>query len=106
MININLDKITDKALRENLETIANEFQFNPFLNGSFNHFEIETSVANTNYLFRHALGFAPKDVWITFVSAGTASINYNKVDKNNIGLNISGPCTVRFIAGSVIRQGA
>ena len=52
----------------------------------------------------HGLGFQPEDAWVSFVSAGTAVLNYDKFDAAQVTISVTTACKVRFFVGTY-RQG-
>jgi hypothetical protein len=102
MINFNLEQIEDPMDRENAEKLATEFKSNPFLNGSLKHFSLTIDQAETGYRFKHNLGFRPYDVFLTYISDGSAVvINYDAIDDTYISFDFPSACVVRFFAGFV-----
>lgn len=95
------DLIADKATREAVERLRDDVVSLPFRKGSFKFFEIELTIAVTNFKYRHGLGFIPKDVIQTsLIGAGSIVWNYSRFTKENLDISTTGPCVVRVFIGA------
>lgn len=99
---LNLETITDPVIRDNFKKLQEEFYSNPFMNGNMKHFELTLTQAETNYAFKHNLGYKPKDVLITFVEdASAVTVDYDLTNKDFIYFTFPAATTIRFFAGRV-----
>lgn len=100
MLNLIIHLVEDAYARENFQRISDFFKIQNHL-FNFKHFEIVFNQAETNFLFRHGLGFVPKDVIQTsVVGAGVLTWNYGLFDSQNLNITTTGACTVRFFVGT------
>lgn len=94
------EKLEDPVSRECFQWIIDYVRDVPLLQGSFRHFQLTFTRAETDLLIPHRLGFQPKDIIQTSLTgAGTVTFNYNKFDADNIAITTTGACVVRFFAG-------
>ena len=101
-LNLLLDQIEDEISRENFQKLQEVFSDNPWLDGSWKHYDVTIDKPSANYKFKHNLNFVPTDAIITNVSAGaTVTFNYENFDITNIELDISAACKIRFLLGGV-----
>jgi len=103
MIELLLDQIDDKVVRENFQKLFEPFRTNPFLSGDWKQFEVTLPIAKTGFKFAHQMSFTPKDVFVTCIlpDSATVAVKYDQIDKTNIVFDASGPVTFRFIAGNM-----
>lgn len=96
-----LKEIGDNYTRENFYRILKYLRSDTLAKAQFKFFEITFSSTATNFRHRHALGFVPKDVIVTNVSDQESVIfNYDLFTNQYLDITTSGPCTVRFFAGT------
>lgn len=101
MIELILKDITDPYIRENFKRIIDFFRGDSVRKAQWKFFEIAFTSGQTNYRYRHGLGFRPKDFLITGVTDSEAvTFNVDLCDKDYMDMNVSGACTVRFFAGT------
>lgn len=93
-------EISDEYVRENFRKLREFFvRETPFL--GFKFFEVEFTAAQTDFQFKHGLGFQPKDVILTSVTEGAAvSFDYDQLSAENVVLTVSAACVIRFLAGA------
>lgn len=98
--NFYLSGIEDEFVRENFRLLDDYLRDVDFLAGEFRHIEIVLESAVTNFKFAHNLGFVPRDIILTFVTDGaTVTWDYDSFDRENIQLDTSAACTIRFFVG-------
>lgn len=100
MIDFYLDQIEDPIIKENFEKLRVYLTDLEFLS-QLKFFEFQVKNPSPDYRFKHNLGFLPKDVIITNVSLGTATPNFNSINKDYVSLNVSDPCVIRMLLGSM-----
>lgn len=105
MIEINLDRIEDRYVREVIQRIREDLNNQVFLNGEWKFFELEFTSDITNFKISHKLGYTPKDIVQTSLTGtGTLTYNYSEFDVNNLDMTTAStdsasPLVVRFFAG-------
>jgi hypothetical protein len=99
-----IDQIQDYPTQKSVQVLRDWVGSNSPLAG-FKLFEVAFTQAVANFKYPHKLGFQPKDVITTsLIGAGAVTFNYSKFDSTNLDITVTGPCTVRFLAGTY--QGA
>lgn len=94
---LKLDSI-DPTLRTNFEALRDYLQESSILKGEWKHFEIVVDGAVSNKKYKHNLGFTPKDVLVTFDTAGV-SWAYASFDDTNVQFSTSGSGIIRVFIG-------
>lgn len=96
-----LKDIQDVYSRENFTRLLRFFKSIDLLGGEFQFFEVEINQANTIYKLAHGLNFIPQDIIFVSVEGDyNFYFRYAEFDKTNISIFVSGPCKLRFFAGS------
>lgn len=99
-----VDKIQDYSAQQCIIRLVAWLKANAQL-ANFNFYTITFTQAQTNFLFPHNLGFQPQDIVMTSLTGtGTLTFNYSLFDSTNLNISTTGPCVVRFLAGTI--QGA
>lgn len=94
------ENITDPNARESFKQLQ-EFLVEETPLIGFRHFEISLDAATVNYRFPHSLGFLPKDIIETSVTgSGSVTYNFSLFDDTFLDITVTGPCVMRFFAGS------
>lgn len=93
-------QIQDQYVRKNFENLNKYFQDqNQFLD--FKFFELTFTAATTGFVQAHGLPYIPLDIIVTRISGtGAVTFQYGKFDSSNIVMDVSGPCRIRFFAGT------
>ena len=105
MLDLRLENISDDLTRDAVFNIVEAFRQEDILNCKFRHFEIVFPASVSNFKYPHKLGFMPKDVILTSsIGAGTATFNYTLFDNINLNITTSGAVTIRFLAGSFVKE--
>ncbi len=100
-------EIADKFSRENFAKIGDYLQDEPFRKGQFKFLEIDLTRATPAGGYPatldtpHGLSFIPKDVIMTAVIPGTATVtwNYDSFTRSYLNLTISAAVTIRAYVG-------
>jgi hypothetical protein len=96
-----LREIEDQYTLKNFEFLQKLLDDFALFKGRFSFFTITFTTALTNFKFKHGLGFIPKDILQTSLTgSGTITFNYTEFDRDNLDITVTGPCVVRFYAGS------
>lgn len=95
-----INQIQDQYVRKNFENLNKYFQEqNQLLD--FKFFELTFDKAATGFVQAHGLPYIPLDVIVTRISGtGAVTFQYGKFDLNNLVMDVSGPCRIRFFAGT------
>lgn len=105
MLDLNLEKIQDDAVRDCLQKVQEEVRKNPFANGQFKFFEIKVTGGLIHTRFRHLMGFQPKDVILTYkVGPGVVTFHNELFDKEFIEFSTSGALNMRFFVGTYVED--
>lgn len=91
--------VEDSYARDNFSRIADYFRSNPVDRCDFRMVEITTTGAVSNQAYNHSLGFKPEDAIITYISSGTASLNYSSFTSEYINITTSAAATIRILVG-------
>lgn len=97
---LNLTGIQDPVVRENFTRIQS-FLDNYHLD-KFVHIDLIFKKAETNFRYRHNLGFRPLDVFHTMITGGPTILTWNHAlwDDQFIDITTDGPCRVRAFIGT------
>lgn len=102
MLNLIINELNDKLVRDNFVKLAETLDPNPFVDGQFKHFEITFTQAVTGLNIPHGLGFKPNDLIQTSkTGSGNITWNYTEFDEVNIDVTTDGACVVRVLLGRV-----
>jgi hypothetical protein len=95
------NEVQDTYSRENFKRIEDYTRDLALLRGNFKFFTFELSAKTypATVIFRHNLGFAPKDILPTSILGGTVTWNYSLFSIETISATISAPVTVRCFLG-------
>ena len=97
---LNIDQITDPYMRKNFEEIRKYFQEQDQLL-DFAFFEQVFAQAQSGVKIAHGLGVVPLDILVTYITGtGQVTFKHGQFDSKHIVLDVSGPCRVRFFAGT------
>lgn len=98
-----VQQITDQYVRKNFENLQNYFNTqNQLLD--FQFFERVFTSAVTGFQIAHGLTYAPLDIIVTKITGtGTITFKYALFTTTNIIVDVSGPCRIRFFAGTYSR---
>jgi hypothetical protein len=94
-----IKEILDEYIRRNFQTLQDKAISNPLLGGRWATFEKTFEGPEAGYDIIHSLGVAPKHVFITWVSKGTATLHYGAVTEKAINITVTSDCVVRGIVG-------
>jgi len=97
MDRLDLSQASSDAERENFRKLDAEFRTHPILAGEWRKFALDFEAAGTRTL-KHRLGYVPKDVLVTFNTAG-ASFTYSSFTQEEITITATGAGTLRFLLG-------
>lgn len=98
--NIAVQEISDIYVRKNFDNLNSYFQSQNQLY-NFNFFEQVFTKAQTGVQIPHGLLKAPDDILMTRITGtGSVSFNYGQFNNQVMVLDVSGPCRIRFLAGS------
>jgi len=100
MKKLEISSVKDLVLRKNFQNVSDALRKSDILKGQWEFHEITVTAAVTNQSYAHNLGFAPKDIITTSVSAGAAlTWDYDSFDDTIIQFDTDGACTFRFFVG-------
>lgn len=93
-------QIQDQYLRKNFENLASYFSRENQLLG-FQFYEVVFEEAVTGYALAHGLAYIPLDIIVTRITGdGSVTFRYGEFDLQYIVMDVSGPCRIRFYAGT------
>lgn len=93
-------EIEDQYIQENFKRIMDYGAQNPLDRANFKFFSIEFLKAETNFKYKHNLGFTPLDVIIMHNSNNVnVTLNYSSFDSNDLNITVSGATTLRCLVG-------
>jgi hypothetical protein len=92
--------IEDPVVRENFEKLRNFLNDRQLISSTVKILEVQVKNPSSDYAIIHGLGFKPKDVIITGVSKGTATVNHSSTTNTQLSINVSDESTVRLLVGS------
>jgi hypothetical protein len=99
-LDIDIARVEDITTQNVLEKIKDSWDSQPFLMGSFKHYELSFTQAGT-FLVAHGLSFKPVDVIQTsLIGTGSLTWNYANFDSTNLSVTVTGSCTVRAFIGA------
>lgn len=94
-----IKEITDTYIRKNFQSLADYFLKENQLVG-FSFFEVEFQSAETRTI-NADFNSSPQDIIVTkIVGPGTVTFNHSEFTRSSLSLTSSGPCLVRFFAGT------
>lgn len=95
-----IQQIQDQYIRTNFQNLVDYFKSqNQFLD--FQFFELVFTAAATGYKQAHGLAYIPLDILVSHLSgAGAVTFQYGSFDSTFLVLDVSGPCRIRFFAGT------
>lgn len=100
MIDLQTSLIQDDEVRKVIDLLVSEINKSVFSTRSVVPFGLTLKSAVTAYAFPHHLGFTPKDILLTFQSAGVdAQFHHDSFDRENIYLTTAGPGEIRGLVG-------
>jgi microcystin-dependent protein len=101
---IELTNVSDQYAQKNFENLDKYFKSqNQLLD--FKFFELSFTAAQTAYKVAHGLGYIPLDILTTKVTGtGKVTFKHGSFDSTNIVMDVSGPCRIRFFAGTYSQQ--
>lgn len=103
-LNMILDFIEDRYVREALENLTQYLRKEPFIDTEWQFFEKEYTAAITDDQIAHTLGGVPKDIILTSkIGAGSVTFEYEDFTKNFIVVSTTGAATIRFFAGTYVK---
>lgn len=95
-----LKKLDHDDLLQNFQILQDAFR-NQKLLQDWAFFDLTFNVAVTDEMFRHNLGYIPKDVLVTRLSGpGTLTFEYDKFTSEFIKITTTGACRVRCFVGT------
>jgi hypothetical protein len=93
-------EVQDPYAQENFKRLNALLESAAILKGEFRFFELTFNAAVTNQVFKHRLGFLPKDIIQTAVTEGvTVTWHYASFTATDVVLTTSGACTIRVYIG-------
>lgn len=97
---LTVSQLQDQYVRKNFENLNKYFQDqNQLLD--FKFFEQVFTKAQTGVKIAHGLSSPPLDVIVTrLTGTGAVTFQYASFDATYIILDVSGPCQIRFFAGT------
>jgi hypothetical protein len=97
---LDVKNIQDIYVRSNFQNLQGYFEENNQLLG-FRFFELEFTKAEKNFRVEHSLTVTPVDIIVVHTS-GSALISFNigLFDSKQMDITVTGPCRVRFFAGT------
>lgn len=97
---LNINLVQDPIARKNFEALDQYFRLqNQLLD--FKFFEVVFDAAETGRKVSHGLPFIPLDIIVTRLSgAGEVTFQYGEFTTSELCLDASGPCRIRFFAGT------
>lgn len=98
-----VQQIQDQYVRKNFDSLKTYFNTqNQFLD--FKFFEQVFTAPVTGFQLAHGLTYAPLDILVTRISGpGTVSFKYGSFTSSVMVMDVSGPCRIRFYAGTYSR---
>ena len=97
-----IPEMSDSKVRENFQRIQDfytkEYEALTMKKLAPVRFEHTASEAGVQKV-AHGLGQIPTDLWITWVSAGTATLNYGNMTETMVEITTTAACTLRGFAG-------
>jgi hypothetical protein len=95
-----ISQIQDIYTRKNFEELRSYFLAqNQLLDFAF--FELLFTKAETDFKVAHGLPYIPLDIIVTHLTGtGDVTFKYGAFDATYLILDVSGPCRVRFFAGT------
>lgn len=103
-LDLSLSQIEDQATREALFRVQEQFRLNPILSGDWKLFDVEFTGALTSTPIKHNLSYIPVDVLVLFSTGNRSFVfKHELFDRENIYLDTSGDCRIKFLAGRVGR---
>lgn len=95
-----LDRIDDQYVRANFKELSDYFSGqNQLLN--FKFFEVVFTEATTGFKRAHGLSSVPLDIIVTHITGtGYVTFKHGLFTTEEIVMDASGPCRVRFFAGT------
>lgn len=97
---INTQDIVDKIAQRNWLNLKAFLRLNTQLL-EFKFYEVTFTGAVSASKYPHNLGITPKDIIQTSITGtGAVTFNYASFDATNFVITTTGPCVVRFFAGT------
>ena len=93
------EAIADAYVREGMQYLWEYLKLNPLLKGEFEHFELTFNAAVTDVEVNHGFPFRPRDIIVTFNTAGTLTFDYANFTDQFIIFSTTQAGTVRFFGG-------
>lgn len=101
---LSVDQITDIYLKQNFQALRDFFETqNQLMN--FKFFELVFTEETKNKKVAHGFDYIPLDLVITRITGkGKVQFNHGLFTKTDMDISATGPCRVRFFAGSYWNQ--
>jgi hypothetical protein len=94
MLDLDLNGVVDRYVRQNLQRLLEHFRKDPYLKGDFSLVEGEVDANGTGIKFKHNLKFTPKDAILTSAqwsgAIGVLTFQTGDFDDDEIYVTVSG----------------
>lgn len=95
-----LKEMDEDSIKQNFELVQSKFKDQKLLM-EWEFFDISFDAAVTDRMFKHNLGYQPKDVLVTRLTGpGALTFEYDKFNQSFIKITTTGACRARFFVGT------
>lgn len=95
-----ISQLKDAQLQQNFRSLQDFFDKELVFTG-FKFFTLTFLGAEPHHKFQHNMGFVPQDILLTSkTGSGVVTFNQDLTDNSTMDLTVTGPCVIRFIAGT------